>query len=307
MENPNLARVSRPDFVSVNEPLSKHSTLGIGGPADFFAFIKSEENLLEVYEFARGEKLKVFVIGSGSNILFADKGFRGLILRMDLAEINFENGAFCLAEGGVLVNNLVYLGGKLGFSGFENFSGLPGTIGGAIYGNAGCYGAEIGDRIESLRIFDGENISEIRPGSVNGKPFRYRWSFLKDHPDWILIGAKFKIKKDNCLEVAKRSKTFLIKRNERQPEGRSAGCVFKNPKPNLYKNRVSVGKLIEEANLMGFKVGGAQISRKHGNFFINLGGATAKDYLNLIEIVKERIWGRYRIGLEEEIIKVGEF
>lgn len=304
-----MKNFDRPFFISANEPLSSHSTLGIGGPADFFAIIKSENSLLEAYEFARSERLKVFVIGGGSNILFADKGFRGLILKMNLAKINLglENGHFCWVEAGAFVSNLVFLGGKLGFSGFENFAGLPGTIGGAVYGNAGCYGVELGDKIQLLKIFDGENIFEIRPGSLTEQPFRYRWSFLKDHPDWIVIAAKFKIEKADCREIKKRNKHFSDRRNERQPEGRSAGCVFKNPKPNLYGKHVSVGMMIEEANLMGFKIGGVQISRKHGNFFINLGNATARDYLNLIEFVKERIWTRYSIELEEEIIKVGEF
>jgi UDP-N-acetylmuramate dehydrogenase len=307
MKNPGFTKTDRPGFISANNPLLDYSTLGIGGPADFLAFIKSEEALLEACEFARSEKLKVYTIGAGSNILFADKGFRGLILRMDLARINLEDANFCWAEAGALVNTLVYLGGRLGFSGFENFAGLPGTVGGAICGNAGCYGAELGDKVELLRIFDGENIFEIRPNSLNEQPFQYRWSFLKDHPDWIVIGVKFRIEKDNCREVGKRNKHFSDMRIKRQPEGKSAGCVFKNPKPNLYGKRVSVGLMVEQADLMGFKIGNVQISRKHGNFFINLGRATATDYLNLIEFVKDRIRRQYCIELEEEIIRVGEF
>ena len=296
-----------PGFIRERESLARHSTLGIGGPADFFARIKTEEQLLEASEFARDEGLvDIFVLGHGSNILFSDKGFRGLVLKMGPRKMYFlSNGLKELSvEAGALVSTIIGLETKLGFSGFENFAGLPGTVGGAIYGNAGCFGAEFWERIISVRYFDSENFLELKPEDFLF-PFSYRSSLFKDHPNWVIISARFKIEEADPRQVAKRIKEVAEQRAKRQPEAKNIGCIFKNPL--RCGMRVSAGRLIDEAGLKEFRVGNARVSRIHANFFENLGGAKANDFLELIRIVRGEIYSKSGIMLEEEIVEVGEF
>ncbi len=295
-----------PDFIREGESLAKHSTLGIGGPADFFARIKTEEQLLEASEFTRDEGLDIFVLGRGTNVLFSDKGFRGLILKMEPRKMYFlSNGMKELSvEAGALVSTIVSLETKLGFGGFENFAGLPGTVGGAIYGNAGCFGAEFWKKIISVRYFDGENFLELKPEDFLF-PFTYRSSLFKDHPNWVIISARLKIEEVDPRQVAKKVKKVTEQRAGRQPEARSIGCIFKNPLRD--GERISAGKLIDEAGLKGKRIGNAEISPVHANFFVNLGGAKVSDFLELIELTKGRVLERSGILLEEEIVRVGEF
>lgn len=298
--------MKRPDLVSAGVNLAQHSSLGIGGKADFLARIRSEEDLFRAFEFARDEKLDTFVLGRGTNVLFSDKGFRGLVLKMEPRKMYlFSNDVKELSvEAGALVSTIVGLEAESGFSGFENFAGLPGTVGGAIYGNAGCFGAEFWERMISVRYFDGENFLELKPEDFLF-PFSYRSSLFKDHPNWVIISARLRIKEADPRQVAKRVKEIAGQRAERQPVGKDAGCIFKNPL--RCSVRVSAGRLIDEAGLKGMRIGNAEISSVHANFFVNLGGAKASDFLELIELTKGRVLERSGILLEEEVIRVGEF
>lgn len=293
-----------PGFMREGESLAKHSTLGIGGPADFFARIRTEEQLFEAIEFTRDERLDFFVLGHGSNILFSDKGFRGLALKICLRKMHFLDGEFWV-DAGAAVCNIAKLGELVGFSGFEEFSGLPGTVGGAVFGNAGCFDAEFGQKVKVVKFFDGENISTLEAGLCILPPFSYRHSVFKNHPEWIMISACLKFEHCNPSVVAGKNQEILAQRRSKQPKAKSAGCIFKNPLRD--GERVSAGKLIDEAGLKGFQIGNAQISGVHANFFINLGGATATDFTELIKVAKSRVFDKSRILLEEEIIKVGEF
>ncbi len=295
-----------PGFIREGEFLAKHSTLGIGGPSDFFARIKTEGELLEASEFARDEEFEVFVLGCGTNVLFSDKGFRGLVLKMGPRKMYFlSNDTKELSvEAGALVSTIVGLEAEAGFSGFENFAGLPGTVGGAIYGNAGCFGTEVWEKIISVRYFAGENFSELKPEDFLF-PFSYRSSLFKDHPSWVIISARLKIEEADPKQVAKRVKEVAGQRAERQPEAKNIGCIFKNPLRD--GERVSAGELIDCVGLKGKRIGNAEISSIHANFFVNLGGAKASDFVELIKLAKGRVFEKFQIVLGEEIVTVGEF
>jgi UDP-N-acetylmuramate dehydrogenase len=295
--------VKNPSFVRESEPLAGHSTLGVGGHADFFARIKTEEQLFEAAEFARDEGLEIFVLGHGSNVIFSDEGFKGLVLKICLRKMRFTDDEFWV-DAGAAVCNVAKLGGQLGFTGFEEFSGLPGTIGGAIFGNAGCFGAEFGPRVEAVRFFDGENVLTSKTKSFIF-PFLYRHSVFKDHPEWIMISACLAFKPGDSSIIAEKNQEILARRRREQPKAKSAGCIFKNPLRD--GERVSASKLIDNAGLKGKRVGNAEISPIHANFFVNLGGAKAGDFAELIKLAKGRVFEKFKIVFEEEIITVGEF
>ena len=289
-----------PDFVKCDFPLARCSTLGVGGRADYFTVINSSRILTAAYNFAGENQLDVLFLGRGSNILFSDSGFRGLVMRMNMRQLHykFESDEFSV-DAGVLVSDVVSLGEQLGFSGFEPFAGLPGTVGGAIYGNAGCYGGQFWDVVEEVTIFDGEYIKVLKKKS---DMFGYRWSIFKDNPNWIIVAAHLKFEpKDRELVVAE-TKRIRELRQASQPKHKSVGCIFKNPPDGR-----SAGKLIHDCGLKGMQVGQAMISWEHANFFVNLGGARSSDFIELIKIAKGRVFEKFRILLVEEIIMVGEF
>ncbi len=297
-----------PDFVRQGVSLTSYSTLGVGGPADYFAELNhilpvapncpffSDELLIKICGFAHERNLDIFTLGRGSNVLFGDYGFRGLVLHMRTDKIRFVEGRW--VDAGVLVSTLVNIGKSCGLTGFEHFAGLPGTVGGAIYGNAGCYGSEFWNVVEDVTFFDGEYIRNIKK---EPKLFKYRWSIFKEHPDWIILSARLSFKIKGKKQVAADTKRVLDKRLSSQPKLRSVGCIFKNT------DSYSAGQLIDACGLKGRRVGGAMISQEHANFFVNLGGASAGDFLELIKIAKSEVFARYHIDLEEEIIRVGEF
>ena len=291
-------------FIHEGEPLAKYSTLGMGGPADFFARIKTEGQLLEAAEFARDKRLDIFVLGHGSNILFSDKGFGGLALKICLRKMHFLNDEYWV-DAGVAVCNIAELGGMIGFSGFEEFSGLPGTVGGAIFGNAGCFGAEFGQKVKAVKFFDGENISILKTESCILPPFSYRHSIFKEHPEWIMISVCLTVKPCDLSAVVRKNQEILARRRSGQPRTKSAGCIFKNPLRD--GEQVSAGKLIDNAGLKGQRIDNAEISPIHANFFVNLGGAKASDFVELIKLARGKVFEKFGIVLEEEIVRVGEF
>ncbi len=293
-----------PGFVYEGELLAKHSTLGAGGPADFFARIRTEEQLFEAVEFARDEKLDVFILGHGSDILFSDHGFKGLALKICLRKMHFIDNEFWV-DAGAAVCNVAKLGEMVGFSGFEEFSGLPGTVGGAIFGNAGCFGAEFGQKVKAVKFFDGEYVLILKTESKTFSPFSYRHSVFKEHPGWIVFSACLAFGPDDFSNVARKNREILAQRRNSQPRVKSAGCIFKNPLRD--GKRISAGKLIDSAGLKGKRIGNAEISPVHANFFVNLGGAKASDFIELIKLARGKVFEKFNIVLEEEIIKVGKF
>lgn len=288
-----------PDFVKQDIPLARFSTLGVGGRADYFATVNSLRQLEMAHDFARKNHMDILAIGRGSNILFSDRGFHGLVMRMNMRQLHYSYESDELwADAGALVSKIVNFGEELGFSGFESFAGLPGTVGGAIYSNAGCYGKQFWDVVEKIKYFNGNNFQQI----LTKPEFHfYRWSIFKDFPDWIIVSAKLKFEPSNSEVVTAETKRIRKLRYDNQPTQASVGCIFKNP-----ANR-SAGQLIDLCGLKGLQVGQAMISREHANFFVNLGGAKASDFIELIKIAKGHVLEKFRMLLEEEIILVGEF
>ena len=263
-----------------DEPMKQHTTFKIGGKADEFIKVESEEELEKVLEYAKSKKIKPTIIGNGSNILVTDKGIRGIVIKIDIEEIKIEKGKEQVTVTVGAGTKIMKLASKLmkeGITGFEELAGIPGTIGGAIYMNAGAYGKEIKDIVESTKCIDTE-----------GK----KYEFTNKEQEFSYRSSIFSKKKMEKL---------LTQRKEKQPiECFSAGSSFKR------KEGIITAKLIDECGLKGYKIGGAKISEKHAGFIINEGNATAKDVIDLIKYVKEKVYEKYKIKIEEEIKIIGE-
>ena len=284
-----------------DEPMKKHTSFKIGGTADQFVKVTNEEELKEAIKYAKGKNLKITIIGNGSNLLVLDKGIRGLVIKIDIqkleiekkekyAEITVGSGYKTMALGIKLMDE--------GISGFEELSGIPGTIGGAIFMNAGAYGKEIKDiNISTICMdYDGK-IFEL-PNKE--QEFEYRSSIF-NKKDYIILETKLKLEYGKKEKIKKKMDEYLSSRKEKQPiEYPSAGSTFKR------QEGVITAKLIDECGLKGFKIGGAKVSEKHAGFIINYNNATAKDVIDLIKYVKEKVYEKYGIKIKEEIRIVGE-
>lgn len=325
----NLKKELKKLFKSVKfgEPLKKHTTFRIGGPADVFIEIKEldKDGLLKlksIIQFLRKNKIKFLVIGSGSNILFADKGFRGAIIKISANKITFNEihieekskgkkakkskskksrtkpQQIVSADAGAPLSFLIAKATKKGFNNFLPLNGIPGTIGGAVRGNAGANNMETKDVLISAKILDFRTgrIDTIQTKDLN---FSYRDSLIKKK-NHIVLKATFKLEK--VKYPAKVLKEIAAYRLANQPQGFSAGSFFKNPTP-----KKSAGLLIDECGLKGHKIGGAKISEKHANFIQNTKGkATQKDVLALAELAKKEVFKRFNLNLEEEVQIVHE-
>jgi UDP-N-acetylmuramate dehydrogenase len=284
-----------------NEPLYKYSTFQIGGPADFFYKATDTEQLLTIIEFCKQEKIPTLFIGGGSNILFDDKGFRGFVVKIENKQIIFEDD-IVVADAGVLVSILIREVMKNKLSGIEKWIGLPGTVGGAIRGNAGCNGLETKDILISASVLDTKSnkIKELKNAELN---FSYRSSFLKKNTNLIVLKGTFQLEKNKMNENEQKEimKQIMGERGKKQPYGLSAGSFFKNPSPGK-----SAGMLIEKAGLKGKTIGGAKISEKHANFFVNIGGASSQDIITLASIAKREVKAKFGVLLEEEVQIVKE-
>jgi len=278
-----------------NEDLSAHCTFQVGGKADFFYELKDIEELPGLIIFAIKNHIPYLVIGKASNVLFDDKGFRGLVIKNISENIDFENNSVTV-DSGVAVSKLVQEAVKKDLSPIEKWIGLPGTVGGAVYGNAGCNGLETKDILNSAMIFNPKT-GKIRKVSGKYFQFKYRGSKLKKSGE-ILLKATFKLKKSKfSKDNQQKIMTELSRaRLQKQPLGLSSGSFFKNPSA---KN--PVGMLIEKAGLKGKTIGKAQISEKHANFLLNLGGATSEDIFSLAKLVKRLVKAKFNISLKPEV------
>lgn len=265
-------------------------TLGVGGPADFFYDAKTVEALTGVIAAAQRDGVPIFILGGGSNVLFADEGFRGLIVKIGLNDVRAE-GETVVADAGARWPAVLTVMRDAGLFGLEPMEGLPGTVGGAVAGNAGCFGLETAAVLQSAMIFEvaSGTLREVGPDFFE---FRYRWSRVKATGDAV-IRATFGLRRG----VATTAGDHLKQRAAKQPPGKSSGSFFKNPSPEQ-----TAGQLIDACGLKGFAMGGAQISPRHANFFMNMGGATAADFLALSDHVKKTVRERFGIELVEEVI-----
>ncbi len=275
-----------------NEPLSKHTTLCIGGNADYFVEVETEEQLIFLLKFINENKIKFFVIGGGSNILFSDDGFNGIIIKLSGEFCKYEisrNNVVCGAAVG-----LAYLAqqtAEQGLSGLEQLSGIPGTVGGAVYGNAGVKDYPISTVIDKIEVID--YLGNKKVLTKNDIKFEYRKSDLQSN---IITKIFLALKNADKNDILKTISQELKRRKSSQPIGtKNAGCIFKNPKDD------SAGRLIDSLNLKNYSVGGITVSDMHANFFVNKENGCAKDMLSLIEFVKDEVYKKYNIKLETEI------
>jgi len=318
--------------VRKNILLKKYNTFQIGGPAKYFFTAKKKEDIGKAMKTAKKLNIPLFILGEGSNLLVSDKGFKGLVVRIQntkykiprtnpaqRGKVRGRQNTLVYAEAGVSLPLLVQATTKRGLSGLEWAGGLPGTFGGAIRGNAGAFGGEIKDVILKVECLDGKGI--IRRLSKRQCVFSYRSSILKKN-NWIILSALLKLKKGRKKTVQLIAKDHVRYRKERHPlEYPNIGSIFKNCdlKKIPKKIRASFDQvvkvdpfpvvptayLISETGLKGLRVGRAEVSRKHPNYVVNLGGASSKDVIKLIHVVKEKVKKKFGITLEEEIQLLG--
>lgn len=278
--------------VMENEPLKKHTSFKIGGNAKFFIKAYSQKALLAVMKIIKKYKIKYLIIGEGTNILFSDKGFNGVVIKLMGSFRSIKNNAnVFLCGAGVSINSFLNKAMKIGYGGAEFLAGIPGSIGGAVKGNAGAFGHAISELVERLIILDSQLMKKIIPQKKI--VFAYRYSNIPEHS--IIMAIELRMKKLPRRVIQSRIKNYLKIRWERQPVAYSAGSFFKNPLP------LSAGKLIEECGLKGMRIGDAMVSEKHANFIVNLGQAKAQDVIRLMNIVKTRVRKMKKVSLEPEV------
>ena len=281
----------------MNESLKKHTTYGIGGPADLMIFPKSKQDLIKVIEIINENKIQLTILGSGSNVLVSDNGIRGAVisLKNSLKKIEVDDNIL-YAECGTMLGKIVKHAVKNNLIGLENLNGVPGTLGGALIMNAGAWGGEISENLIHVEVINSKSeIQKIQKKDLN---FSYRQSsFNKDD---ILLSAKFNLKKADKDIIKENFIEAQSGRKKSQPlNKRSAGSLFKNPKNN------SAGKLLDEAGLKGFSIGDAKISEKHANFFINDGDASSRDMLMLIRKAHKEVKDKFNVNLSLEVKLMG--
>lgn len=282
--------------VSHGEALARHTTWAIGGPADFLVKAVSEQDVQSTLEFVRDEQLPLFILGAGSNVLFSDEGFRGVVLTLkkELAEFEFK-GTRLITGAGASLPRVSSQAAKRGLSGLEFGIGIPGQVGGSLINNSGTRDDWMSRHVERIRICTpaGE-IHELTNEEAN---FRYRGSDLVGN---VVLRAEIPLEEAPEAQVKEKSQSYRRVRSETQPIGsRNAGCVFKNPEGT------SAGKLIDELGLKDMRVGDAVVSPLHANFVINLGNATANDVLTLLKQIRQRAQEERGVNLEPEIFIVG--
>lgn len=300
-------------------PLKNLTTMKVGGPAKYFLNVKSERNLIKTIEWANKKKIRWYIVGDGSNLIPADNGFDGLIIKNEIKEFK-KNGNKVLAGAG---NNLLKIIKKLnwlGLEGMEKMAGIPGTVGGAIYGCAGAYGQEIKDCLVKVKVLI-LPLGSIRWLSKKQCRFGYRESIFKNKKNWIILGAEFKFKKRNQKELSKISKEIIKLREQKyQPGLLCPGSFFKNivvkeikpkllrenflskiPPDKIIHGKVPAGYILEEAGARGMKIGDIKVAGHHGNLIYNLGRGKSSDIVKLAKILKEKVMEKFGINLNEEI------
>ena len=291
-------RVSAQTVLRLNEPLAKRTTLRVGGPADLYVEPASEQDLSSVLHFCAEHQLPVFVLGRGSNLLVKDGGFRGAVIC--LAQPSFSAirvlGDQLHCGAGARLKAVAMEAKRCGLAGLEFLEGIPGSVGGALRMNAGAMGGSMFDVVVSVRSMDYSGHVQDRAPATMAVAYR-SCSTLRNE---IALAAVLRGKLDTREAIEGRMTQFSRKRWESQPAASSAGCMFKNP------TTIPAGKLIDELGLKGTRVGGAMVSLEHANFLVNDGTATARDVLELIELVRERARTQRGIDLHTEVEIIGE-
>ena len=292
-------RAEMPELIWQSDaPMSRYTTLRVGGLADCLAEPGSAKELCALLKLAERFGVSVTVIGNGSNLLVRDGGIRGLVIRFGRSFSACETaGETITAQSGILLSDLAQSAANAGLAGLEFASGIPGTLGGAVVMNAGAYGGEIAQVIESAEVLGGNGIVTLDRGALE---LSYRHSRLQDTGE-LVLAARFRLTRDDPAAIRARMADLKNRRLEKQPlNWPSAGSFFKRP-AGAY-----AAQLIDEAGLKGHRIGGAMVSDKHAGFLINAGGATAADFLSLMLVVQETVYKKSGFHLEPEVRILGE-
>ena len=290
--------LSRQIGLTFSEPMARHTSLGIGGPADML-LSPDEQSLLEVIAVLRDKQIPYTVLGRGTNVLVHDGGIEGaVILTAAMKTCSLSGNGTACVQSGMARQAFIVSAIRAGFSGMEGLAGIPGSVGGAVAGNAGSFGYEMKDVVVSCSVLLPDGV--LREMGTKEMAFAYRKTGLPDGA--VIVSTEVGLKRDDPVEIQKRFRSFMKEKKAGQPVWqRSAGCVFRNP-PGL-----SAGKLIDEAGCKGMTAGGISVSTVHANFFINSACGTAVDFLRLMDAVARRVHHAFGIILEPEIRKIGRW
>jgi UDP-N-acetylmuramate dehydrogenase len=282
----------------LDEPLKRYTAWKIGGPADALLEPNNTDELIEAIEKARDHDIPVTVLGGGTNVLVRDGGIRGLTIRLakSLKGVEIE-GSRVVADAGVLYPVLANTTAGRGLGGLEFATGIPGTVGGAVYMNAGAYGSETTEVLDWADVYQDGAVVRMENADL---ALSYRRSILHDHPDWVVLRAGYILAPGDPGELRARIKEFRTQRMNGSPNRPSCGSTFKRPPGDF------PGRVIEAAGLKGTRVGRVEVSPVHANYFVNLGGATAQEALELMALVREKVSERLGVELEPEVRVLGE-
>jgi UDP-N-acetylmuramate dehydrogenase len=289
------------DAVQEHAVLAPYTSARIGGPADVLVTVKSADEFANAMQLIWEHELPYYILGGGSNVLVSDKGFRGVVVLNRAKEVRFDAGdqpqVWC--EAGVVIANLARRCASKGLAGLEWSATVPGTVGGAVYGNAGAFGGDMNDNLVWAELLTKSGREKL---SVEQMGYGYRTSILKrGEKNGIILSALLKLKNSTKEEVSVKIDQFSERRKATQPPGASMGSMFKNPEGDY------AGRLIEAAGLKGRRIGSAEISTVHGNFFINHGDTKAEDVRALILLVQKTVLEKFGTQLELEVELVGEW
>lgn len=301
MDKTELLAVLGEDKIKMDEPLKNLTSFKIGGPADALARVSTVDELIKIIRYAKDANIPFFLLGNGSNVLVSDKGYRGIIIQLSKDDVEVSvSGDTITADAGVTLSKLSQTAMNASLSGLEFASGIPGTLGGALFMNAGAYGGEMKQVVTKVKVLDTDSLHVIELSNEE-MDFGYRHSILKEK-NYIALGCEIKLSHSDKETIGAYMRELALKRKEKQPlEYPSAGSTFKRPEGYF------AGKLIEDAGLGGYSVGDAEVSEKHKGFVINKGNASAKDVRELIDYVIKTVKEKSGVTLEPEVLFLGEF
>ncbi len=305
------------------EPMKKHTWIRIGGPAEFFYYARNLDNLIKAVKIAQKKKIPYIVIGEGSNLIVSDVGFKGLVIKNEAAKLIFEKN-LAFTESGITLYGLIRKLAESSVGGLEFLAGIPGTLGGAIYGNAGAYGKCMADLVKNITVLDAAG--DIKQLKKEDFDFKYRQSILKTRAkiekDYynrpVILSACLQIRPNNKESILRIVENYIKIKSKKIPKEPSAGCVFKNLKisdaesvdPQLkvfaVEDKIPAGILIDKSNGKSERIGRLKVSEAHANFIINAGRGKAVDFVRLARRIKKKVREKFHIDLEEEIEYLGK-
>lgn len=297
----NLEKIIPKENIKINEPMKNHTSFKIGGPAEYFVKISTIKELKEILEFSKNKEVPLTIVGNGSNLLVLDTGIKGIVVKLELKEIIINKkgeNIEIIVDSGVRIGLLAQKLLREEISGLEELAGIPGTIGGAVVMNAGAHGKEMKDIITEVTAIDYDG--KIHKFTNEQSEFKYRHSkFSKG--EYIILQIKLLLRKGSKEKIKEKMDEYAKYRKEKQPiEYSSAGSTFKRGADFI------TAKLIDDAGLKGYGIGGAKISEKHAGFVINTGNATSQDVLDLVKYIKEKVYEKFQKKIELEIKILGE-